>query len=230
MNSIKENKKTDPGSTADVRDYYQNDRRNMLKYIRAGVKTTLEFGCGCGNFSRLIKDKYNAECWGVEIDAKAAQKASAILDKVINVDAHQAIDLLPDNYFDCIIFNDVLEHFADPYSLLTKIKSKLKDNAEVVASIPNVRFWRILKALVLQGRWDYTDSGILDRTHLRFFTYNSLVKMFDELDYELLTIEGIKPTASKSFKIVNAIFFNKLKDAKFRQFACVAKPKLPQDK
>jgi 2-polyprenyl-3-methyl-5-hydroxy-6-metoxy-1,4-benzoquinol methylase len=206
-------------------DYHKNTREKMLKFIPQDVRTTLEFGCGCGNFSELIKNKYHAECWGVEINSQAAKKASERLHKVINADAHQALSEIPENYFDCIVFNDVLEHLADPYSLLTDIKSKLKSSGIVVTSIPNVRFWNNLKALTVHGQWDYKDSGILDKTHLRFFTYNSLVKMFKQLDYDVLTIEGLRPTRSIKFKIINALFFNRLRDAKFHQFACIVKPR-----
>jgi len=205
-------------------DYYNNSRDEMLKYIPHDVKTTLEFGCGCGNFSQLIKNKFNVECWGVEIDRQAAEKASEKLYKIINADAHQALNQIPENYFDCIIFNDVLEHLQDPYSLLRDIKSKLKSSGVIVASIPNVRFWSIIFKLTVHGQWDYRDSGILDKTHLRFFTYKSLVKMFNELNYDLLAIEGLHPTKSFAFKIINALCFNRLKDAEFHQFACVARP------
>lgn len=215
-----ENQKTDK-----IYDYYNNSRDEMLKFIPPDVKTTLEFGCASGNFSELIKDKYNAECWGVEIDRQTCEKAAEKLHKIINADAHQALNQIPENYFDCIIFNDVLEHLSDPYSLLRDIKSKLKSSGVIVASIPNVRFWSIIYRLVVHGKWEYKDSGILDKTHLRFFTYNSLVKMFDELQYDLVVIEGLGPTRSTSFKIINALCFNRFKDAKFRQFACVARPR-----
>jgi 2-polyprenyl-3-methyl-5-hydroxy-6-metoxy-1,4-benzoquinol methylase len=205
-------------------EYYENPRKEMLKYIPQGTKTTLEFGCGNGNFSELIKNEYHAECWGVEMHPHYAKKASEKLDNVINAEAHQVLNQIPENYFDCIIFNDVLEHLKDPYSLLREVKSKLNKYGVVVASIPNVRFWSNLKALVIDGMWDYKDTGILDKTHLRFFTYNSLIKIFRQLDYNIVAIEGLHPTHSTTFKILNTLLFNKLKDARYRQFACVIKP------
>jgi 2-polyprenyl-3-methyl-5-hydroxy-6-metoxy-1,4-benzoquinol methylase len=204
--------------------YYENVRREMLKYIPRSVKTVMEFGCGSGNFSELIKNEYRAECWGVEIHDYSAEIASEKLCKVINTDAHQALSEIPDNYFDCIIFNDVLEHLQDPCSLLLNVKAKLNERGVVVASIPNVRFWSNLKALVIHGTWDYRDTGILDKTHLRFFTYNSLTKIFRQLRYDIVIMEGLGPTHSTTFKILNALLLNKLKDARYRKFACVIKP------
>lgn len=204
--------------------YYENVRREMLKYIPRGTKTTLEFGCGNGNFSELIKNEYNAECWGVEAHTHSSKTASEKLYNVIDGDAHRALNEIPENYFDCIIFNDVLEHLPDPYSLLRDVKSKLNKHGIIVASVPNVRFWSNLKALVIHGTWDYKDTGILDKTHLRFFTYNSLIKIFRQLGYNIIVIEGLHPTHSTAFKILNTLLFNKLKDARYRQFACVIKP------
>ena len=206
-------------------EYYENPRREMLNYIPQGTKTTLEFGCGSGNFSKLIKTEHRAECWGVEVHPHYAGMASEKLDKVINAEAHQALNQIPENYFDCIIFNDVLEHLQDPYSLLRNVKTKLRQHGVVVASVPNVRFWSNLKALAINGTWDYSETGRLDKTHLRFFTYNSLTKMFRQLDYDIVTVEGIGHTHSTTFKILNFLLLNKLEDAGYRQFACVIKPK-----
>lgn len=94
--------------------YFEVDRSSVLKYIPAGVRTTLEFGCGFGKFSALIKEKFGAETWAVELDSQAAQQATTRLDKVINADAMEALKDIPDNYFDCVIFLDILEHLVGP--------------------------------------------------------------------------------------------------------------------
>ena len=205
--------------------YYDSIRADMLKYIPHDVKKTLEFGCGSGGFSGLVKDKFGAEVWAVEIDGRSAKAASEKLDKVINCDAQEAIAKLPDNCFDCIIFFDVLEHLVDPYSLLYDIKTKLTKEGVIVASIPNIRYYRSFVKLVIHGDWDYKDHGILDKTHLRFFTYKSIVKLFNELAFEILEIEGIHPTSSRTFKFLNASLLNSIGDIRYKHFAVVAKPK-----
>jgi len=204
--------------------YYQNPRDEMLNYIPKNVKKTLEFGCGCGLFSELVKKELNAECWGVEIEEKYAKIAAEKLDRVIKSDAGDSITILPDKYFDCIILNDVLEHLQDPFSLLKSIKSKVTSNGVVVLSIPNVRFWNNLRAFAWRGEWDYKDAGILDNTHLRFFTHKSLIRMFQKLGYEVLNIEGLRPTHNKKFRVLNFLLWNRLWDARYHQFACVVRP------
>ena len=206
--------------------YYDNIREDMLKYIPHDAKKTLEFGCGSGGFSGLIKDKFGAEVWAVEIDEHSAKAASEKLDKVINCDAHEAIAKLPDDCFDCIIFFDVLEHLVDPYSLLTSAKKKLTKKGVVVASIPNIRYYRSFVDLVICGNWDYRNHGVLDKTHLRFFTYKSIVKMFNKLDFEILELEGIHPTSSRTFRLLNILLLNAIGDVRYKHFAVVAKPKL----
>ncbi len=204
--------------------YYDSIREDMLKYIPHEVERTLEFGCGKGGFSKLIGDRFGAETWAVEIDEKSAKIASEKLNKVINSNAHEAIDKLPDSYFDCIIFFDILEHLPDPYSLLTSAKKKLMKNGVIVASIPNVRYYRHLVDYVIHGNWDYQDKGILDKTHLRFFTRGSILKMFDELGFELLLFEGIHPTRSRTLKLLNIIFLNSFSDSRYKQYVSVARP------
>ena len=113
--------------------YYKSRREDMLKYIPRHTKKTLEFGCGFGEFSALLKERFDTESWAVEINNQAAEKAARKLDRVINADALESLDKIPDNYFDCIIFFDVLEHMADPYSLLCSVKTNLVEKGVVIA-------------------------------------------------------------------------------------------------
>lgn len=205
--------------------YYESKREDMLKYIPQNTKTTLEFGCGFGGFSSLLKERFNTESWAVEINKEAAQDAAKKLDKVINDDAAKSLYIIPDSYFDCIILFDILEHLLDPFSLLCTLKTKLTKKGVIIASIPNVRYYRTLFDLVVHGNWDYKDHGILDKTHLRFFTYKSIIKMFNFLDFQIMLIEGIHPTSSRTFKVLNAFLLNYLSDVKYKHFAVVVRPK-----
>lgn len=204
--------------------YYESTREDMVKYIPQDTKTTLEFGCGFGGFSALLKERFDAETWAVEIDKTAAQEAAKKLDRVINADALESLHKIPNNYFDCIIFFDILEHLVDPYSLLSAVKTKLTKDGVIVASIPNVRFYRNMVDFLIHGNWDYKDKGVLDKTHLRFFTYKSIIKMFSQLGFEVLAVECINPTSSRNFKVLNWLLFNKISDARYAQYACVVKP------
>lgn len=197
----------------------------MLKYVPPTAKRTLEFGCGFGGFSALVKTRLGAESWAVEVDPRAAQEASQALDRVICADAHASIALVPDSYFDCIIFFDILEHLVDPYSLLLAVKPKLTASGVVVASIPNIRYYDTFVRFVVHGDWQYEDQGILDSTHLRFFTRKSIIDTFERLEYRILTMEGIHPTRSRTYKLLNRLLVNTIRDVKYMHFAVVAAPR-----
>jgi hypothetical protein len=98
----------------------------------------------------------------------------------------------------------------------------LQDNGVVVASIPNIRYYRILKEYIVRGNWEYKSHRVMDIGHLRFFTYKSIIKMFSQAGYKILKIEGIHPTSSRTFTIINLLLFKALSDARYKHFAVVA--------
>lgn len=89
-------------------------------------------------------------------------------------------------YFDYIICADILEHLSDPWVILNKIHKWLKDDGKIIVTLPNIRNYRILKDLVFLGKWEYKESGILDKTHLRFFTKSSFSKALSRADFEII--------------------------------------------
>lgn len=159
------------------------------------------------------------------MDSKAGNKAKEILDKVLVGNVVDVIGDITDNYFDCIIFNDVLEHLADPYNVLSEMKKKLSMGGAIVASIPNVRYFHNLRKLIFNKQWRYKDQGILDKTHLRFFTKKSIIDMFESLGFTIETIEGINPITGWKFNILDWLTFGFLEDTRYLEFACVARMK-----
>src|SRR5262249_29567945 len=157
----------------------------------------------------------------------AAKIAGTKLDKVITGNFGEDLDV-GDEAFDCIVFNDVLEHMIDPYSALGYARKLLAPGGCVVASIPNVRYFDNVWNLVIEGSWEYKDIGVLDRTHLRFFTKSSIKSMFVDLGYKIETIKGINsldwchPERVQWFRYLNLILLNKLVEMRWQQFAVVA--------
>ena len=210
----------------------------MLSYIPDGIGTILEIGCGEGDFGSLIKEKYKVEYWGVDINKKALDIASNNLDKTILANFNIENKSLPYSYFDCIVFNDSLEHLYEPWDVLHYCNKLLRPNGYIVCSIPNVRYIDNLCNMVLFKEWKYEDEGILDRTHYRFFTENSIKKLFNSSGYKIELIEGINE--KKKLKRIEKNLFRLLKingllsfrkkyiihnDIKYMQFAVVAKKK-----
>lgn len=205
-------------------NYHALQRPEMLRYLPENARIILDVGCGEGGFGELIKQQREAEVWGIELVSKAAEKARTKLDRVFvgNIETDQ-FDL-PEGYFDCIVFNDVLEHLYYPWNVLIQVKKLLKNNGYVMASIPNIRYYGHMKNLVLKGDWEYENCGIMDRTHLRFFTVNSMRKMFEQCAYKEINIEGIKRIDFPwKFNLLNKLLWNHLDDMRYLQFACLAK-------
>lgn len=203
---------------------YYSDRGDMIKYVPDTVNTLLDFGCGEGLFGHTLKQKRNIVVWGVELFEKEANKAKDKLDRVLvgNIELNH-LDL-PDDYFDCVAFNDVLEHLQYPWIVLNKIKKYLKKGGYVIASIPNIRYYEVVKKLLLNKEWEYEDSGVMDKTHLRFFTIKSIRKMFEKCGYTVATLEGIEFVEFPwKFNILNKLLFNKIDDMRYTQFACIAR-------
>ncbi|KPL04541.1 MAG: hypothetical protein AMJ90_00390 [candidate division Zixibacteria bacterium SM23_73_2] len=177
--------------------YYSHLRQDLIDMIEGQRNKILDIGCGKGitgsELKRIGKAK---EVVGVEKFEPAALEAKLKLDKVIVGDIQTELLPYTEGYFDYIILGDVLEHLLDPGDTLKKLKKYLSAKGFLIASIPNVSYWRILKDLIFFDKWEYVEEGILDKTHLRFFTKKSLIELFRESD---LVIKDLIPNTSKRF-------------------------------
>lgn len=213
-------------------EYFACARQEMLPFLPADCRRLLDVGCGAGLFGEMVKRRREVEVWGVEPVRSVAAKASVKLDHVI-VGTFSPQAELPEGAFDCIIFNDVLEHMMAPEQALRYAKTLLSPDGSIVASIPNIRYLPILWPLVVRGGWEYGDCGVLDRTHVRFFTRSSIIAMFQHEGYVVSHVSGINPyegipRASKrlwrAYEFMNTVFFRRFNDLRFQQFAVVAQP------
>lgn len=206
--------------------YYGLNRDEMLKYIPDSVNTILDVGCGEGVFGALCKERTETEVWGIELIKEIAEKASEKLDKTVVGNIEFDHLELPNLYFDCIVFNDSLEHLQYPWIVLHKIKKYLKQDGYVLASIPNIRYYEVVKKFLIHNEWEYENCGVMDETHLRFFTIKSIRRMFEKCGYQVELLEGIKYIQFPwKFDLLNKILQNKLDDMRYKQFACVARLK-----
>ncbi|MEO9891206.1 class I SAM-dependent methyltransferase [Aurantibacter sp.] len=204
-------------------DYYKHIRPEMLAYLPKGCKTLLDIGCGEGAFAAYIKKKENLEAWGIELMEDPAKEAEKRLDKVFVGPCENFIEELPDNYFDAIYCNDVLEHLVDPYMVLTILKKKLSLSGVIISSIPNIRYHDAFNKIILQKKFEYEGHGIFDKTHLRFFTKSSIANMYRDQGFQIISHEGINRTRSLKPYLYNIPFFFTAMDMFYLQYATVAK-------
>lgn len=151
----------------------------------------LDVGCGTGSISEVIQRMTGAELIGIEPDAERAAAAAARGLTVICGVLTENI-LLAHGPFDVIVFADVLEHLPDPAEVVLLAKRGLAPNGSIVASVPNVAHWFVRLDLLL-GRFDYQDCGIMDATHLRWFTRKTITEFFVRCGFQVV---GIRQTVN----------------------------------
>jgi 2-polyprenyl-3-methyl-5-hydroxy-6-metoxy-1,4-benzoquinol methylase len=190
---VLEGQMTGGAFTKDIDDYFRQERSDLEALIPNSAIKILDIGCGEGTLGKRLLKKGIKEVIGIEINPPACKNAGYNLSRVICGDIEE-IDLpFSEGYFDCIICGDVLEHLKDPLSVLKKIRNYLSDAGAIIASIPNVRYYGVINMLT-EGRWKYEDYGILDRTHLRFFTKKEIEELFHDAGFEITGItENIDP-------------------------------------
>ena len=203
--------------------YYSSDRSEVLPYYPTSrvASHVLDIGCAEGQHGQLLASRGLAErVSGIEFEPHAAMAARQVLDTVYEGDAEQILRDLAPCSFDGAAALDILEHMHDPWAALAQLRELLRPSAWVVASIPNVRFLGVVLNLLVRGRFDYTESGILDRTHLRFFTRRSIEDLFQGAGYVDARIVGLEhPSRRVWVRLVSRM----LGDLAFRQFIVVAR-------
>lgn len=164
-------------------DYYESEREDIIALIPPDARRILDVGCGFGLMGKALKQKNGAiEVVGLEAEEKAAEIAKKNIDKVITGDVEGAKMPFANGYFDCLVYGEVLEHFKDPWRVMKEHASYLKKGGCCIVSMPNISHYSIIEGL-LKDKWDYKDAGILDSTHLRFFTINGMRKMLNDAGY-----------------------------------------------
>jgi SAM-dependent methyltransferase len=167
---------------------HDNHNPDLLSLIPKEVKKIIEVGSSSGALAREFKKIASDNHYlGLEIDQRYVSLSERYCDQVLLLDIEQA----DDNFWndnadrDCWIFGDTLEHLRDPWKILKKIRSIIPTDGNIVACIPNVQHWSIQVKLNM-GNFTYEDSGLLDRTHLRWFTRKTIIDMFDATDFRIV--------------------------------------------
>lgn len=169
-------------------DIYNQQLYNL---IPNGLRSIIEIGSGSGVLAKAIKLRSPAtEYIGVEIDSEYSELSSRFCDKVLidNIEDPTPALIPLIQHTSAIIFSDVLEHLYDPWKTLKFIRDNISSNCSIYASIPNIQHWSIIFGLI-SGNFNYSESGLLDKTHLRFFTKSTIQSLFDKSGFEVKSIE-----------------------------------------
>lgn len=171
---------TDSVNTCCLPPYFEWFRSDVIAAVPSTAKCVLSVGCA-GGVTEAELVKQGIKVVGVELNPKAAAIARQRGLTILEGDA-SAIDISQvDDFFDCLIYADILEHLPDPVSLLKRHIKSLKPGGIVYVSIPNFRHYSVVWQLFILGHIGYKDAGILDRTHLRITTRKMVLDWFDQL-------------------------------------------------
>ncbi|PMP88653.1 MAG: class I SAM-dependent methyltransferase [Caldisphaera sp.] len=201
-------------------NYFSNARHDIINLVPEGSNKVLEIGCGDGTtlveLKKLGKAKY---CAGVDIiDINQKNK----LDDFVLADIDNEELPLPQRYFDVIICADILEHLKDPWSTLDKLKTYLKKDGILIASLPNVREIKTIFNIVFKGDFKYVEEGILDKTHLRFFCKKNMIDLFEKRGFVIQKMTHNLDPKSKRY-MLNKLTFGIIEEFLVIQYLIIAK-------
>lgn len=167
-----------------MNNYYGHFRPEIQELVPQEAKKILDVGCASGMLGKALKERQDCHVTGIEYVPQVAEEARSNLDLVFCGQVEDVMSQLPREHYDCIILADVLEHLREPWDVLQELMKYLAPDGVFVISLPNVRHWSVLKNL-LEGNWRYLEAGVLDKTHLRFFTRSSIHEMLKNIGLEI---------------------------------------------
>lgn len=198
-------------------DYFVGARSDFVAAMpRNPEASILEIGCGSGATASLAMESERCGRYvGVELDQRAADLASKVLSEV-RVGNIEAMELdWPTASFDALILSEVLEHLVDPWRVMARLAPLVRPGGQVFASSPNLAHFKIVMEL-LRGDWNLTDSGVKDRTHLRWFTPRTFKALFEGAGFEVTHLGTHAPLGPKS-KLISKLSGGRLDHLLVRQ-------------
>jgi len=208
------------------RGYFGYERHDLVELIPAGPPgRVLEIGAGDGSTLAALKRTGKAsEVVGVEIvSLPGGGQARKEIDRFIIADIEQQALGLPPGSFDVIICGDVLEHLRDPWQILGYLNGLLRRGGTFVISLPNIRYWRALGRIIL-GDFHYAPSGVLDRTHLRFFCRRNMLDLVRSAGLEIGKVEPsfLRQSELRGDRILNSLTLGLIEQFLAQQYLIVA--------
>lgn len=212
--------------------YFAHARVDIAPLLPRQFHSVLEIGCGAGATLAWLRETYRCDrVAGMELSDRVADTARTHAHDVVTGNAEDLIDTSFDGeQFDLVLCLDVLEHMVDPWHFVAKLGRVVNPAGTVIFSVPNVRHFRVSFPLLFAGNWRYVDEGVLDRTHLRFFTRESALELASISPFEVVQWRHNLPPPTSKVGLANKLTLGLLADFLASQFlisARVATKRLP---
>jgi 2-polyprenyl-3-methyl-5-hydroxy-6-metoxy-1,4-benzoquinol methylase len=172
--------------------YYGEVRPSLVALLPERPRAVLDVGCGRGGYLSVCRQRGAERLVGIELRADVAEALRAEGWAEVLTGSVEELELSRfEGAFDLIVASFVLEHVADPWSVLARLKTLLAPGGVLVGALPNVRYWRVALPLLVKGDWTYVEEGVMDRTHLRFFTRRTMRDLFAATGFACETLRPI---------------------------------------
>lgn len=174
--------------------YFNHERPELVALVPHDARRVLDVGCGSGALgAAVMRERPGCEVVGLEWFEDAIERARTRLSAAWRIDLN-AFDGLPAEHgsFDAIVCGDVLEHLLDPERTISVLRPYLAPGGRLIISVPNVRHWSVVFPLLVHDRFEYTDAGLLDRTHVHLFTVSELALMLGRAGYAVDVVDSVQ--------------------------------------
>lgn len=163
---------------------------DLIDLMPLNARRVIDIGCGIGKNAKEYRKRASPEYYlGIEILPEDAEVAREFCSEIIvgNIEKFGDEQWKNLSNYDLWVFGDVLEHLYDPWEVLKKVRNVMPMGGEIICCIPNVQHWSVQCRLAI-GDWRYADKGLLDRTHIRFFTRNTIIEMLHQANFEIIEL------------------------------------------
>ena len=175
-------------NSSGIADYYVAGRPEFVSFVRESgpFDTSIDIGCAGGRLgAELLSTKIVNACDGIEPFPAAAALARDLLRQVWHGTFETVVNEVPWHDYELLVMADVLEHLADPWTVLRQLHEKTAPNCRLALSVPNVRHYKVVLPLLFRDEFRYRDHGIMDRTHLHFYTRSSIIETLSECGWKV---------------------------------------------
>jgi 2-polyprenyl-3-methyl-5-hydroxy-6-metoxy-1,4-benzoquinol methylase len=195
-----------PPSGAKPGGYYGQQRAELVALLPRPLGRVLDVGCGEGGAEAPLRAAGATWISGIELHPPSAARAALGYDEVVTGRAEESLGLVT-GQFDTILLYDVLEHLAEPGTLLRRLGHVAAPGARAHVSVPNARHWTLLRDLAVRGTFGYTDAGHRDATHLRWFTRSDIATLLDENGWDVQRIDHgvLRPVSALAERITRGL-------------------------